>query len=525
MRQVRADLDLSIATRIAAEGAPLFIDGERRPARGGRTFPAVDPFSGEPWHEVADAGPEDVADAVAAAVRAQRAWARTSAYDRSRVLLAVADAVEARAEALGVLDTLDNGKLLRETSSQAAGVAHSLRFSAGNAEKIEGVTAPSGKADTLAMTVREPIGVVGLIVPWNSPVPLLISAAAPALAAGNAVVVKSSEDAAASILAFAEIAAEHGLPPGLVNVVSGRGPVAGNALVEHPDVRKIVFTGGDAVGRRVAVTAAQHLKPVMLELGGKSPQIVFADADLDRAVTGLIGGVFAAMGQTCVAGGRALVHADVYDEAVSRLAARAESLVFGDPLDPGTEIGPLGSSRQLERALGFVASAQEEGARLAAGGETRPTGSGAGSYFEPAVFADVAPRHRLYREEVFGPVIGFTRFTTFDEAIELANETRFGLASGVWTQDIDTALRAAQRIESGTVWVNTYRAPEASLSAGGVKDSGYGRLGGRRELEEFTREKTVIINYSGVGNDPFVMGGAATPAPDATAESPAKEEQ
>ncbi|UOQ59581.1 aldehyde dehydrogenase family protein [Leucobacter rhizosphaerae] len=512
MRALPADLDLSLASRIADDGAQLFIDGELQPAHSGRTFEAIDPFTDEPWHRVADADETDVDRAVEAARRAQVTWAATSAYDRSRVLLDIADAVESRAQAFGILDTLDNGKLLRETSAQAAGVAHSLRFSAGNAEKIEGVTAPASKPDLLAMTVREPIGVIGMIVPWNSPVPLLISAAAPALAAGNAVVVKSSEDATASILAFAELAHASGLPAGLLNVVSGRGSAAGNALVRHPAVQKIVFTGGDEVGRRVAVSAAELLKPVMLELGGKSPQIVFADADLDRAVNGLVGGVFAAMGQTCVAGGRALVHVDVHDELVERLAARAATLRFGDPLDPATEIGPLGSARQLERARGFVEHAHADGARLAAGGGTRPTGAGGGSFFEPAVFADVAPEHRLYREEVFGPVIGFTPFSDFEHAMELANATRFGLAAGVWTQDIDTALRAARRIESGTVWVNTYRAPEASLSAGGVKDSGYGRLGGRRELEEFTREKTVIINYSGIGNDPFVMGGSARPS-------------
>lgn len=515
MRELPDGIDASLAAEAADRGVQLFIDGEHRPARSGRTFESVDPFSAEPWHLVADADEADIEDAVASARRAQRSWARTPAYERSRVLLAVADAIEARAEALGVLDTLDNGKLLRETSSQASGVAHSLRFSAGNAEKIEGVTAPASKPRVHAMTVREPIGVIGVIVPWNSPVPLLISAAAPALAAGNAVVVKSSEDAAASIAAFAEVACAAGLPAGLLNVVSGRGPAAGDALVRHPEVRKIVFTGGDHVGRKVAVAAAERLVPVMLELGGKSPQIVFPDADLDLATKGLVGGVFAAMGQTCVAGGRALVHIDVYDELVARLARRSQELVFGDPLRAGTEIGPLGSVRQLERALGFVETAQSEGATLASGGATRPTGVGGGSFFEPAVFSGVGIDHRLSQEEVFGPVVGFTPFSTFEEAMELANGTRFGLASGVWTRDLDTAFRATEELESGTVWVNTYRAPEASLTAGGVKDSGYGRLGGSRELEEFTREKTVIINYSGIGNDPFVMGGAAEPADEA----------
>lgn len=508
MRQLPSDLDSRLAEDAATNGIQLFIDGTKRPARSGRAFASLDPFTAEAWHDIADADADDVADAVSAAQRAQAEWAERSAYDRSKVLLAVADAVESYAEAVGVLDTLDNGKLLRETRSQATGVAHSLRFNAGNAEKIEGVTAPASKPNVLAMTVREPIGVIGVIVPWNSPVPLLISAAAPALAAGNAVVVKSSEDAAASVAAFAAIAHEAGLPPGLLNVVSGRGPAAGDALVRNPIVRKVVFTGGDVVGRKVAAAAADRLIPTMLELGGKSPQIVFADADLDRAVNGLVGGVFAAMGQTCVAGGRALVHRDIYDEVISRLADRAQTLKFGDPLDPATEIGPLGSVKQLERALGFVDSAQQEGARLASGGTKHPTGGG-GDFFSPAVFAEVSPRHRLYQEEVFGPVIGFTPFDTFEEAIDLANDSRFGLASGVWTSDLDTAMRATRRLDTGTVWVNTYRSPETATSSGGVKDSGYGRLGGSRSWEAFTREKTVIVNYSGIGNDPFVMGGAA----------------
>lgn len=507
LRELPAAVDGSLAREIHEEGALLFIDGQKKPARSGKTFEAVDPYQGAPWHLVADAGEADVEDAIAAATRAQVEWAQKSAYERSRILLAVADAVEAKAEALGVLDTLCNGKLLRETGAQASGVAHSLRFSAGNAEKIQGVTAPASKPEVLAMTVREPLGVIGVIVPWNSPVPLLISAAAPALASGNAVVVKSSEDASASIAAFAAIAHEAGLPKGLLNAISGKGPEAGNALVKHPGIEKIVFVGGDMVGRLVAVAAAERLKPVLLELGGKSPQLVFDDANLDNTVDGLIGGVFAAMGQTCVAGSRAIVHRDIHDELVKRLSARAATLKFGDPLDAQTEIGPLGSSRQLERALGFVESAKSDGGTLAAGGGTKPTGTGTGAFFEPAVFSGVNRDHRLFQEEVFGPIIAFSTFTTFDEAIEYANATRFGLASGVWTSNIETALRAAHQIQSGTVWVNTYRAPEHSIGAGGVKDSGYGRLGGARELEEFTREKTIIINYSGITNDPFVMGG------------------
>lgn len=507
LRKLPEGAESTVAGDISATGLPLLIGGEEVPAAGGRTFASVDPYSGETWYAAADGGVEDVDRAVRAAKQAQEGWAKTSAYDRARILLRIADAVESDAESIGVIDTLDNGKLLRETRSQAGGVAHSLRYSAGNAETVEGITAPTSKHSTLGMTIREPYGVIGCMVPWNSPVPLMIDTAAPALAAGNAVVVKTPEDAPASVLHFARLALENGLPPGLLNVISGKGAEAGEALVSHPGIAKLVFVGGGVVGRRVAAAAAERLMPVMLELGGKSPQIVLADADLDNVVPGLISGVIAAAGQTCVAGSRALIHESIYDEVLEAFARRVAELSYGDPLAPATEIGPLASSRQIENALRHVAQAQEDGARLVSGGALRDTGLGSGKFFEPAVFADVQPDHRLFRTEVFGPVIGFTPFSDLDEALSLANDSTFGLASGLWTRSIDTALTVAKRIEAGTVWINTYRAPEQSIASGGYKESGYGRIGGSRELYEFTREKTVIINHSGTVNDPFVMGG------------------
>ena len=506
-RELPTEISGSAAAVVSQHGLDLLIHGEEVPAASGRTFQSVDPYSGEPWYVAADADAEDVDRAVRSAARAQRAWALTSAYDRARILLRIADAVEADAENLGVLDTLDNGKLLRETRSQAAGVAHSLRYSAGNAETVEGITAPTSKHTTLGLTIREPYGVIGCMVPWNSPVPLMIDTAAPALAAGNAVVVKTPEDAPASVFRFAQIALENGLPPGLLNVISGKGPAAGEALVQHPGISKLVFVGGGVVGRKVAAAAAERLIPVMLELGGKSPQIILPDANIENAVSGLLAGVVAAGGQTCVAGSRALVHASVYDDVLEAFARRVQSLTYGDPLRSGTEIGPLASSRQVDNALAFVRDAEEDGARLVAGGQERHTGLGQGRFFEPAVLADVQPSHRLFQREVFGPVIGFTPFGSVEEALELANDSDFGLASGLWTQSIDTALSVAKLIQSGTVWVNTYRAPEQAIASGGYKQSGYGRIGGSRELYEFTREKTVIINHSGEVNDPFVMGG------------------
>lgn len=507
LRSTPDGIDLTIAEQVSATGLPLFIGGEAVEATGGRVFDSVDPFSGQTWYDAADATAADVDLAVRVAARAQESWAQTSAYERARILLRIADAVEADAEAIGVLDTLDNGKLLRETRSQAGGVAHSLRYSAGNAETIEGITAPTSRHTTLGLTVREPYGVIGCMVPWNSPVPLMIDTAAPALAAGNAVVVKTPEDAPASILHFAKLAVANGLPAGLLNVVSGQGAEAGEALVAHPGIAKIVFVGGGAVGRRVAAAAADRLIPVMLELGGKSPQIVLPDADLDNVVLGLVSGVIAAAGQTCVAGSRALVHESIYEEVLAAFAARVDQLAFGDPLAPGTEIGPLASARQIENALRHVEQAKEDGARLVAGGGLQDTGNGQGKFFEPAIFGDVKPSHRLFQSEVFGPIIGFTPYSDIEEALTLANDSVFGLASGLWTQNIDTALTVAKQIKAGTVWINTYRAPEQSIASGGYKESGYGRIGGSRELYEFTREKTIIINHSGKVNDPFVMGG------------------
>jgi acyl-CoA reductase-like NAD-dependent aldehyde dehydrogenase len=495
----------AMVAQLEGSRAQLYIDGEAAPPASGRWFASYDPCTTEPWYEVADAGAEDVDRAVQAAKRAYRAgWGAALGAERAAVMLKVADAVEARAGEFGELETRENGKLLRETTGQAVAVAKALRYYAGMADKIEGTTPPPATRDSLAMTLREPYGVIGVIVPWNSPLSLMAVSAGPALAAGNAVVVKPSEDASGSLLAFAELATEAGLPPGIFNVVTGKGPEAGRALAAHPDVGKISFTGGEAGGRAVAETAAQRVAPVVLELGGKSPHILLDDCDLERAIPGVVAGIFAAAGQTCVAGSRCFVHRSVHDEVVERLGARADAIVIGDPREAGTQIGPVATRNQFDKVSQHVAWALEDGATLVAGGAPAPD-AGPGWYYRPTIFSGVTPEMRLFQQEVFGPVLAVIPFDTDAEALELANQTRYGLASGVWTSSIDRALRFVRGLEAGTVWVNTFRAPSVTVPNGGFKASGYGRLDGMYAVREFTREKSVIVDFSGAARDPFVM--------------------
>jgi acyl-CoA reductase-like NAD-dependent aldehyde dehydrogenase len=492
---------------VHSNGLGLFVNGEQREALDRSRFESIDPFSAEPWYTAADASPEDVEHAVENAWQAFTIgpWAKMAPFERAEVLHKIAAAVEVHSDQIGVMDAFDTGKLFRETRSQAREVARSLRYYAGLADKHEGTVPQTDAREHLALTLREPYGVIAITVPSNSPLPLLIVAAAPALAAGNTVVVKTSEFASASVVKFAEIAVANGLPPGVLNVITGAGARAGVALNEHPKISKIVFTGGNVVGQRIAAAAAKRSVPVMLELGGKSPQLVFSDADIDRVVKGLIGGIFAAAGQTCVAGGRALIHESIYEEVVARFVSATASIELGDPLDARTQMGPLSSPVQLDSAIKHVDLAKAEGASLLAGGNTRPTGVGHGVFFEPTVFGNVKPTSHLFQEEVFGPIIGFTAFESDDEAIRLANQSRYGLAAGVWTGNLDRALTVGKAIQAGTVWVNTYRAPQVTVPSGGYKESGYGRLKGSRALYEFTREKSLIINHSGVAKNPFVM--------------------
>ncbi|MDQ0323070.1 aldehyde dehydrogenase (NAD+) [Pararhizobium capsulatum DSM 1112] len=486
----------------------LFIGGQFVAPMNGRYIDSFDPTTGERWYELAEAEADDVGAAVSSAQAAFRnpAWRRMTQTDRGRLVRRLADLVLEHADELADIETRDNGKLLKETRAQMRAMPDAYHYFAGMADKLQGETIPVNKLDMLNFNLREPIGVVGMITPWNSPLMLLTGTLAPCLAIGNTVVIKPSEHATASTLALAELIAEAGFPAGVVNVVTGTGTSAGEALTRHPGIAKYVFTGSTATGRRIAANAAENLIPCSMELGGKSPHVVFADVDIEHAVNGVVSGVFAAAGQTCVAGSRCFVEASVYDRFVEALVDRTQRIRVGHPTVDETDIGPLALADQLSKVEGYVASGVKEGARVAVGGKRPQSGElGRGWYFEPTVMTDAQNDMTFMRDELFGPVVGVMPFSSEEQMIELANDTRYGLASGIWTKDIDRALRFANQIEAGTVWINTYRSSSFMSANGGFKESGYGRRGGFEVMREFSRLKNVIIDYSGAMQDPFVI--------------------
>jgi acyl-CoA reductase-like NAD-dependent aldehyde dehydrogenase len=407
------------------------------------------------------------------------------------------------ADHLGRVETTDNGKLLREMSGQVLRLPAWLEWFAGEAERLGGEVLPIEHGSYHTYTRHEPVGVVAAIVPWNSPLLLLMWKLAPALAAGCTIIAKPSEDTPVSALELAALTVEAGLPPGVLNVLTGRGAEAGEALVAHPGVDKVAFTGSTRVGAAVARAAGDRLVRSTLELGGKSAQVVFDDADLEAAANGVIAGIFAAAGQTCIAGSRLLVHDDVHDELVARVVARARRIVLGDPADPATEMGPLVSARQLETVRGFVTRAVAAGAEAVTGGGPARQG---GLFVDPTVLVGVDRTMEIAREEVFGPVLAVLRFTDEDEAVELANDTAYGLAAGVWTQNVARAHRVAHRIRAGSVWVNAYRAVAPNVPFGGFGASGWGRENGREAVREYTETKAIWVELSGITRDPFTLG-------------------
>ncbi len=474
----------------------LFLDGGWAPAADGASFASEDPSTGMPWASVAEAGPVDVDRAVQAARRAfEGAWGSVNAADRARILWRTAELVDRHRDALAQLESRDNGKAIRETRAEIAGVVRCFEFFAGVCQGVRGATLPrTGPA--FVYTLREPVGVVGAITPWNSPLVMFAWKVCPALAGGNAIVVKPAEQTSVSALALAGLMRELELPAGTVNVLPGLGPRAGAALAEHPGVDKIAFTGSTAVGRELAATAAQTLKLVTFELGGKSANIVFGDADLDAAVDRSAFGIFSAAGQSCQAASRMLVERSVKEEFVSRLIAKAESIRVGGALDVRTQMGAQVSKRQLEQIERYVALGVEEGAQLCTGG-VRPGLEGelaGGFFYTPTVFDQAENTMRICREEIFGPVTAVMSFEDEQEALALANDSDYGLSGAVWTSDVKRAHRVAAGLRCGMVWVNSYRTWSPITPFGGYKQSGYGRENGVEVMEHYTQTKSVWVD-------------------------------
>ena len=484
-----------------------YIGGSEIGALAGRTFVATNPTTGAPWGSFAESDSSDVDKAVQAASRAFSggAWPALSANKRGRLLMRWGDEIAEHAELIARLESEQNGKLMSELRSQARVAQDWLYYFGGLADKVQGDVVPVERPSILNYTLREPIGVVGVIVPWNSPTMVMMMAAAPALAAGCTVVIKPSEIASASAVELAKLAERAGFPPGVVNVVTGM-RATGEALVDHPLVAKINFTGGEAGGRAVASGVGRRLASCVLELGGKSPNIVFNDADLDAAEAGVLSGIFAAAGQSCVAGSRAYVQRQVYDQFVQRLVQRTLAIRVGDPTQAHTQMGPVASKAQLEKDESMVRRAVAEGGVLLCGGR-RPSIEGLpnGFFFEPTIVEVRRPENFLIQNEVFGPVLTVTPFDDDDEVVALANGTAFGLAAGVWTQNFGRAHRLARRLQAGTIWLNTYRIMGYSSPFGGHKSSGIGRQNGIDAIFQYLHTKSVWCELSNEVQDPFVV--------------------
>ena len=478
--------------RIAHDTNKLLIDGRRVAALSGRWFETLNPATGEVLAKVAEAGVEDVD----AAVRSSRAafdgaWSHMKASERGALLLKLADLIRRDEDELVRLESLDSGKPVSAIRRQdLPAVIDTLTYYAGMADKINGQVIPT-RPDALTYTVREPLGVVGAIIPWNFPLMIGMWKIAPALACGCTVVLKPAEVTPLTALKIGELALEAGFPAGVLNVVPGFGKVAGQALVDHPDVDKVTFTGSPVVGRQILQGAAGNLKRVTLELGGKSANIVFPDADIDAAVKAAASGIFFNTGQVCSAGSRILAHESIYDEVVERLAARARSIRIGDPLEASTAMGPVVSEVQMKRVLGYIDVGRDEGASIVAGGARH---GDTGYFIEPTVFAGVRHEMRISQEEIFGPVAAVIPFKDDEDAIRAANGTVYSLAAGVWTGDIGRAHRFTRRLKAGTVWVNTYGPTDIRLPWGGSRDSGFGREHGEAAIDNFTEPKAVWIN-------------------------------
>ena len=486
----------------------MYVGGEWVAPASNEWFESYNPFTGEPWALIARGNAQDADQAVRTAHAAftDGPWPQMNASQRGALLRKLGDLIAKNAERLAELEVRDNGKLIAEMRAQTNYAPQWYYYFGGLADKVQGSVIPLDKKGYFNFTRYEPLGVVVAITPWNSPLLLTAWKLAPALAAGNTVVIKPSEFTSVSTLEFIKLVEEAGFPAGVVNVVTGFGKDIGMPLVEHPLTRKIAFTGSDATGRLINEAAARGFKKVGLELGGKSPNIVFDDAVLEDAVNGAVSGIFAATGQTCIAGSRLLLHESIHDAFVEKLLALARTAKMGDPLSVETQVGPVTTRPQYDKVLSYIDVGRREGAQLRLGGgaATRPE-CGKGWFVEPTIFTGVDNKMRIAQEEIFGPVLSILRFKDEDEAVRIANDVRFGLGAGVWTRDIGRAIRMSEKIQAGTVWVNTYRAVSYMSPFGGYKDSGIARENGAQAIYEYLQTKSVWINTGAPTGNPFVM--------------------
>jgi|TARA_B110000261_G_scaffold29308_1_gene33195 acyl-CoA reductase-like NAD-dependent aldehyde dehydrogenase len=486
----------------------MYINGLWVDAEGGKTFESMNPSTGESWALIPEASANDVDCAVKAAHKAFTSgpWSTMLPTERGELLHRVGEILVKHSEALGEVESIDTGKLLKETRWQASYISKYYKYYAGLADKVQGATLPIDKPNMFAMTIREPLGVVAAIVPWNSQLFLTALKVAPALATGNTVVLKASEHASAPMLEFAKIFEEAGVPPGVVNIVTGFGDPCGKALSSHPLIDRISFTGGGETARQIIHNAASNFAEVSTELGGKSPMIIFEDANIDNAINGILLSIFSASGQSCVAGSRLLIHEKIYDEVLQRVAKRVAEIRIGDPFDDDSQMGPLATRAQVANIENSVAKSIEMGGRLVCGGRRPPQFDNDSLYYEPTIIECPDMTIEVAHKEMFGPVVSVLKFRDEQEAIEIANDTNYGLASGVFTTDIGRGIRMSQAIRAGIVWVNTYRAVSPMAPFGGFKHSGHGRESGLEAVYDYTREKTVWINTSVEPiDDPFRM--------------------